>query len=1171
MTALVVGRSLVCDTNGSNTSSPCHVPNWLRPPFLSRRLVRGRHSGAMPCFGISRFGFLGLPPLLPVGLPRGGHQGADSYSASPMMALSLRKQRLSSKSGRYPRAAGVFLRKSGKMQSRREQGGKKERDRTVVRSLPLVAAAAAATTSGPHIVAAVTQVAVTAVAFVYGAYLSDEMLRRSQGDRPPVSLSFDGVDVTDFPIFKSAEVQKAVTFAREAHLGQERKTGEPYVTHCIHTGRILAALVPATGQRAIDTVVAGILHDVVDDTGRTLLDVKREFGDSVEELVREVSHLSHINQLLRRHRRTTAERNDTPNGLSPADVDSLRMMMLGMVNDPRVVLIKLADRLHNMRTIYALRPDKARAVAQETLAVWCSLASRLGVWAVKAELEDLCFAVLQPQLFRQLRAELALMWTPRDDWRHQRRKKEHQHQKRLSAEEYLEEARRRQTLEEDEELLMQDLLEAVLPFDVLLDNSRRGTQLGGQQATDKQAKVIRDAEVALAALGICEDLLSKEVLITTPYVPGTEVMLSGRLKSVYSAYCKMRRKGVGLDQVYDARALRVVVGDAGGALRQLAVEGCYNLLNVVHSLWTPVAGEFDDYIVNPKASGYQSLHTAVTGPDGAALEVQIRTQSMHEYAEFGHAAHWLYKESDSTPDLVTPTVTLVPVPALALQGTAAAAVTSPPTDADTPAESSGATGVRENCRSFAQPRVIDHVIAKDVHAGAAERDRFAAAAQNELISDLERSLMSASDVKQVSGEEAAIESRSAEGTPATFLNNGAASATFLTNNPPTVSAADLLTSLPAGPPTSPLAIPLAGADRSNGDAVPSVAAAAEGVEECHVSDDEGGDEGREGGGAAEGENADEGLEGAPKRSGKEGRRRGRREEAAAAAPPLLPSTWPVMEGHPALRIEEGRLFAAVVLRVDNDGRNLLVAVSFALRASEAVAAGRSGSQTERWATYAGLLHKVQQQWWNAPGHGDWSTSLEHYTLCRDGLYHKEDQYGYALKTFLQLLHLSPEEEGEYLEVVERVKTGQTVEGPLKALPLGLGELKENTEEAEASPTTATRLNNKVRLLRSMLQWEQEVRHGAATDGSTTALGDERSSAEAAALSEVLVIRWPGGEILRMPRGSDAMDVARRVAGAGPDRGPASWWSCSVLINSRQSQPHTKLRDGDIVEVRPAII
>eukprot|EP00271_Cylindrocystis_brebissonii_P016430 TRINITY_DN3998_c0_g1_i2.p1 TRINITY_DN3998_c0_g1~~TRINITY_DN3998_c0_g1_i2.p1 ORF type:complete len:239 (+),score=17.51 TRINITY_DN3998_c0_g1_i2:756-1472(+) len=189
MTALVVGRSLVCDTNGSNTSSPCHVPNWLRPPFLSRRLVRGRHSGAMPCFGISRFGFLGLPPLLPVGLPRGGHQGADSYSASPMMALSLRKQRLSSKSGRYPRAAGVFLRKSGKMQSRREQGGKKERDRTVVRSLPLVAAAAAATTSGPHIVAAVTQVAVTAVAFVYGEYLRDETLRRSQGDMPPGGVS----------------------------------------------------------------------------------------------------------------------------------------------------------------------------------------------------------------------------------------------------------------------------------------------------------------------------------------------------------------------------------------------------------------------------------------------------------------------------------------------------------------------------------------------------------------------------------------------------------------------------------------------------------------------------------------------------------------------------------------------------------------------------------------------------------------------------------------------------------------------------------------------------------------------------------------------------------------------------------------------------------------------
>ncbi|KAI7725515.1 hypothetical protein M8C21_007057 [Ambrosia artemisiifolia] len=211
---------------------------------------------------------------------------------------------------------------------------------------------AAAVGSGSHgaVTSAITQVAVTAVAIASGACLSTKVdCLWPKQDQQPGSLILDGVDVTGYPVFNDPKVLKAIAFARKAHLGQLRKTGDPYLTHCINTAKILAVLVPSTGKKAIDTVISGILHDVVDDTCESLHTIETEFGHDIAKLVAGVSRLSYINQLLRRHRRINVKNEAT---LGYEEANNLRVMLLGMVDDPRVVLIKLADRLHNMRTMY---------------------------------------------------------------------------------------------------------------------------------------------------------------------------------------------------------------------------------------------------------------------------------------------------------------------------------------------------------------------------------------------------------------------------------------------------------------------------------------------------------------------------------------------------------------------------------------------------------------------------------------------------------------------------------------------------------------------------------------------------------------------------------------------------------------------------------------------------
>ncbi|XP_042478811.1 uncharacterized protein LOC122059842 isoform X2 [Macadamia integrifolia] len=750
----------------------------------------------------------------------------------------------------------------------------------------IAAAAAAATGSGPHaaVTSALAHVAVTAVAIASGACLSTKVdFLWPRVEEQPDSLILDGIDVTGYPIFHDAKVQKAIAFARNAHQGQSRKTGDPYLSHCIHTGRILASLVPASGKRAIDTVVAGILHDVIDDTCETLHSIEEEFDADVAKVVAGVSRLSYINQMLRRHRRT----NLSQGTLGPDEANNLRVMLLGMVDDPRVVLIKLADRLHNMRTIYALSSPKAQAVAQETLAVWCSLASRLGVWALKAELEDLCFAVLQ------------------------------------------------------------DLLQAVLPFDVLLDRRKRSNFLHNfmcSESAQRKPKVVKDAGIALASLAVCEEALDKELLISTSYVPGMEVTLSSRLKSLYSIYCKMKRKDVGIRNIYDARALRVIVGDKRGTLHGAAVECCYNLLNIVHRLWTPIDGEFDDYIVNPKGSGYQSLHTAVQGPDSAPLEVQIRTQRMHENAEYGIAAHWLYKEAENKV---------------------------PSSDA------------------LHDPRI-----------------------------------------------NASYQSKGLEGDTAVEADE------FRKYNSLKV-------------------------------------------------------------------------------------------------------------GHPVLRVEGSHLLAAVIIRVDKGGRELLVAVSFGLATSEAVADRRYSFQLKRWEAYARLFKKVSDQWWCKPGHGDWCTCLEKYTLCRDGMYHKQDQFQRLLPTFIQIIDLTSQEEAMYWMVVSAIFEGTQVTSILSDASYYEG----SSSKASDSTRMEAGINNKVRLLREMLQWEEHMRSEVGLRDTTHVTKPQHRPDSV--VGEVVIVCWPNGEIMRMRTGSTAADAARRIGLEGK----------LVLVNGQLTLPQTELKDGDIVEIR----
>ncbi len=329
-----------------------------------------------------------------------------------------------------------------------------------------------------------------------------------------------------YPQTDLAPVERAYRFGAEAHAGQKRASGEPYVSHPLAAAQILAEL-------GIDPVAvqAAVLHDIPEDTDYGLTDIEDRFGPDVAHLVDGVTKLSKFSTLT--HEEQQAE--------------NIRKMFLAMAEDVRVVLIKLADRLHNMRTLGALPRDKQVRIARQTQEIYAPLAERLGIWQIKWELEDLAFKVLEPEGYRQLVAQL--------------------------------------------------------------ETRRRARETYVERAMAVLGEALREA--------------------------GIEAELSGRPKHIYSIAKKMQRKSAEFGEIYDVYAIRVLVDE---------LRDCYAALGVVHSLWRPIPGQFDDYIAMPKGNMYQSLHTAVVALDGKPLEVQIRTHAMHRVSEVGIAAHWRYKE-----------------------------------------------------------------------------------------------------------------------------------------------------------------------------------------------------------------------------------------------------------------------------------------------------------------------------------------------------------------------------------------------------------------------------------------------------------------------------------------------------------------------------------------------
>lgn len=324
---------------------------------------------------------------------------------------------------------------------------------------------------------------------------------------------------------------RAYLVASDAHQQQTRMTGEPYILHPINVTQILAEL-----RMDADTLAAALLHDVVEDSGYTIGYLERYFNRDIAELVDGVTKLNRIKEL-----------SNMRHSVADEKAESLRKMFLAMVEDIRVVLIKLADRVHNMRTLQGQPDHKRRRIARETLEIFAPLANRLGLWQFKWELEDLSFRYLEPATYRNLSRAMA--------------------QKRAERVRWVDE--------------MQTSL----------------------------VKVLSDA--------------------------GIQAEINGRPKHIYGIYQKMRRKDVTFDQIYDIHGFRIIVN---------SIADCYATLGVVHSQWRPIPGEFDDYIANPKDNLYRSLHTAVVGPNGKPMEVQIRTRDMHQVAEFGIASHWRYKE-----------------------------------------------------------------------------------------------------------------------------------------------------------------------------------------------------------------------------------------------------------------------------------------------------------------------------------------------------------------------------------------------------------------------------------------------------------------------------------------------------------------------------------------------
>jgi len=328
-------------------------------------------------------------------------------------------------------------------------------------------------------------------------------------------------------------ILRAYLLASYAHRAIKRESGEPYITHPIAVAQILTEL-----RMDPEAMAAGLLHDVAEDTEFGIEYIRIHFDAIVAKLVDGVTKLKKIQE--------TRSKSDAP--VSNQKAESLRKMMLASIEDLRVLIIKLADRLHNMRTLGGQKEHKRRRTARETLDYYAPIANRMGIWKIKSELEDLSFRYLNPGSYKEIKNAIQ------------------------------------------------------------------------QKEIDRSKLVVRikaELERALVDAGVVAQVY-------------------GRPKHIYSIYRKMERKGVGFEQIYDVHGFRIIVDNLGA---------CYAALGVVHTMWHPIPGEFDDYIANPKDNMYRSLHTGVRiKKDGRPVEIQIRTREMHETAELGVAAHWQYKE-----------------------------------------------------------------------------------------------------------------------------------------------------------------------------------------------------------------------------------------------------------------------------------------------------------------------------------------------------------------------------------------------------------------------------------------------------------------------------------------------------------------------------------------------
>jgi len=325
-------------------------------------------------------------------------------------------------------------------------------------------------------------------------------------------------------------IGRAYDKAKALHSGQLRKSGEPYFVHPIAVAEILAKY----GMDDV-TIMAGLLHDAVEDTEYTKEQLAEDFGEEVALLVDGVTKLGSIKF----------------DNKEEAQAENLRKMFLAMAKDIRVLIIKLADRLHNMRTIEYMSPAKIIEKSQETLDIYAPLASRLGIYQIKFELENISFKYLHPEEYEKLSAEV-----------------------------------------EEKKKQREGLVE----------------------------QITKEIKEALDSIGM-------------------KYEIQGRSKHLYSIYKKMKIQHKQLDEIFDLTALRVLVED---------VRDCYAVLGQVHTMWTPLPGRFKDYIAMPKPNMYQSLHTTVLGDNGEPFEIQIRTFEMHKVAEYGIAAHWKYKEGDTS-------------------------------------------------------------------------------------------------------------------------------------------------------------------------------------------------------------------------------------------------------------------------------------------------------------------------------------------------------------------------------------------------------------------------------------------------------------------------------------------------------------------------------------------